>query len=391
MASHTDPFNQKAFNNLFLPWVQVINQNECGVILHVPKRDQNYHVKQFLEATSFLSKSISAFSQIQLITLDLGALALDDQFDVKNYIDSKLLKNKRPVLLILDADILLLEKPNLLSYFDRQYHEINAKILYFFSRNILYDKYISSLNQYTTLFQNTIILPYFELEEARYFLTRREKQFCTLPKTVKDKILKNCGGCLWLIKEALRYYCKTKNEKELLTHQEMITKLQILLNEMEPEEREILTQIAIRDFQFTKSQQPYITYLRQTKTVIQKGEKYCITLPLIEEMIKQEGEMNNRLSIGKNNSIQLNRVPIDLAFSKGERKLMHVFIEHPNTMIAREKTAEILWGNNNSEAYTDWALDQAMWRLRKKCLSLKLNRKIIQTVKNKGFIYKKHE
>ena len=108
----------------------------------------------------------------------------------------------------------------------------DAKILYFFSRNILYDKYISSLNQYTTLFQNTIILPYFESEEACYFLTRREKQFCTLTKNVKDKILKNCGGCLWLIKEALRYYCKTKNEKELFTHQEMIIKLQILLNEM---------------------------------------------------------------------------------------------------------------------------------------------------------------
>ena len=389
MASHTDPFNQKAFNNLFLPWVQVINQNECGVILHVPKRDQNYHVKQFLEATSFLSKSISAFSQIQLITLDLGALALDDQFDVKNYIDSKLLKNKRPVLLILDADILLLEKPNLLSYFDRQYHEINAKILYFFSRNILYDKYISSLNQYTTLFQNTIILPYFELEEARYFLTRREKQFCTLPKTVKDKILKNCGGCLWLIKEALRYYCKTKNEKELFTHQEMIIKLQILLNEMEHEEREILHQISIKDFHFISLQQPYLTFLKQTNTVLQKNNKYYISIPLIEEMIRENGEMNNRLSIGKNNSIQLNKVPIDLAFSKGERKLMHVFIEHPNMVIAREKTAEILWGSNSGEIYTDWALDQAIWRLRKKCMSLKLGRKIIQTVKNKGFIYKK--
>ena len=132
MASHTDPFNQKTFNNLFLPWIQVINQNESGVILHVPKRDQNYHVKQFLEAIPFLSASISAFSQIQIITIDLGALALDDLFDVKNYIDSRLLKNKRPVLLILDADILLLEKPNLLSFFDRQYHEINASVLYFF-------------------------------------------------------------------------------------------------------------------------------------------------------------------------------------------------------------------------------------------------------------------
>ncbi|MEK7078990.1 MAG: winged helix-turn-helix domain-containing protein [Patescibacteria group bacterium] len=390
MASHTDPFNQKTFNNLFLPWIQVINQNESGVILHVPKRDQNYHVKQFLEAIPFLSASISAFSQIQIITIDLGALALDDLFDVKNYIDSRLLKNKRPVLLILDADILLLEKPNLLSFFDRQYHEINASVLYFFSRNILYDKYVSNLNQYTTLFQNIIVLPYFEPEETRYFLTQREKQFCTLTKPIKDKILKYCGGCLWLIKEALRHYCRTIDERELFTHQEMITKLQILLNEMEPEEREILHQITLQDFYFTKQQKPYLTYLKQTKTVIQKGENYYIAIPLIEEMIRREGEMNNRLSIGKNNSIELNKVPIDLVFSRGEKKLMIVFVEHPNKVISREKTAEILWGSKNKEVYTDWALDQAMWRLRKKCMNLKLSRKIIQTVKNKGFIYKKH-
>ena len=125
-----------------------------------------------------------------------------------------------------------------------------------------------------------------------------------MTKPIKDKILKYCGGCLWLIKEALRHYCRTIDERELFTHQEMITKLQILLNEMEPEEREILHQITLQDFYFTKQQKPYLTYLKQTKTVIQKGENYYIAIPLIEEMIRREGEMNNRLSIGK--TIQLN-------------------------------------------------------------------------------------
>lgn len=391
MTSYMDPFDEKTFYNLFIPWINVINQGECAAIVHIPKRDQLYHIKQFSESTVYLQSNVVSYSQTQFLYIDLGALALDDGSDIKEYIDSRLLKYKRPVIFILDADRLIFEKQNLLSYLDTQYHEIKASIFYFFSTNILYSKYLTNLHLYTTLFQNIIIFPYFEPQETKHFFEYREKQFCPVPKAIKNKILKQCGSCLWLIKEALRYYCKTKNEKDLFTHHEMTTKIRILMNELEPEEKEVLQKIVLRDFEFTQNDEQYIDYLKQTKTIIQKEKKYIFTIPLLEAMIKYETETKNKLSIGKKNSILVNEVPVDLVFSKGEKRLLTVFIKHPHIIISREKAAEALWGDNSKTMYTDWALDQAMWRLRKKCSKLHLSLKLIQTVKNKGFLYKTHE
>lgn len=386
MAYHKDPFSSKSFTDIFLPWLTVINQSECLSIVHIPKRHQLYRVKQLVESKKFLNKYLENYSKYQIIGLDLAASSLEDIFDVENYLTNELKIGKTPIILLLDADILLKEKKNLIPYFDSLHHKKIISIIYFFQRNIFYEKYLPLLTPYSSFFQNSIVFPYYySKKDSEIFISHLETNFCKITEKIKEDIVNQCGGCFWLIKQAVRHYCQTKDLKSLFNHEEMKLKLNILYHEYEPEERVILQKIAINNNNFLRTDEKYLNYLLKTKLISKEKKLFFINIPILENLIREEGYKKQDLYISQNQTIEMNGVNIEMFLSSSETKLIKEFLINKGKVVTRQRISEILWGNKDY-FYTDWALDQRIWRLRKKLSKLNITEQTIQTAKNKGYM-----
>lgn len=74
------------------------------------------------------------------------------------------------------------------------------------------------------------------------------------------------------------------------------------------------------------------------------------------------------------------------SLSSTETKVLEYLQTHPNSVVLREDIGRVVWGEEEWEdKYSDWAIGQLIYRLRKK---LEYSSKgIIQTQKGQGFIY----
>jgi hypothetical protein len=77
---------------------------------------------------------------------------------------------------------------------------------------------------------------------------------------------------------------------------------------------------------------------------------------------------------------------INTLLSRIERMILKYFSENKGKIISRDEIAKIIWEDNWNDRYSDWAIDQAIYRLRKKLAKIK-GTKRIKTKKAEGFIY----
>lgn len=75
-----------------------------------------------------------------------------------------------------------------------------------------------------------------------------------------------------------------------------------------------------------------------------------------------------------------------ILFSKTERAVLEYLEAHPDVLISREEIAKVVWGEEDwEEKYSEWALGQLMYRLRKK-MQQRSTTFSIETKKGEGFI-----
>jgi len=72
--------------------------------------------------------------------------------------------------------------------------------------------------------------------------------------------------------------------------------------------------------------------------------------------------------------------------SKTEYKIVQHFIQNKGVLISRDAVADILWGTEAPQKYSDWAIDKTISRIRKKLGDSKKPNKIIVTLKERGFV-----
>lgn len=75
-----------------------------------------------------------------------------------------------------------------------------------------------------------------------------------------------------------------------------------------------------------------------------------------------------------------------LHLSQSQRKVFAYLGQHPGEIVSRDKVAEILWGENWHERYSDWAIDQLIFAIREKMGPTKIKGKLV-TKKGEGIIY----
>lgn len=389
MISLTQNLTPETYEKIFSEWLGIINSRECGSIIHFPKRDQLYRVHAFLQSKEIQKKYLKAPQEFQCILLDLTAEPIEDSSELEKFIKSQIKpKSNQIALFVLDADKLIDEKMSLISSLNNLYHRFpTLSILYFFGKNITYPSLTAKLSSYTTsLYQNIQIFPYLSQKDSYHFVHYLEKKLDTaIPVEVIKKIVGTCGGISWLIKQACRYYSKTKDPKHIFDHEEMRVKIHILANEFMPEEKEVLEKIIKRNFLFNPEEKHIVTYFIKSNTLVKKNEQYYLFSPLLEDYLNEQLSKKLKIEAVNNRDLVINGVAMNNYFSKREKQLLLYLVNNKGEIIDRDSAAKIIW-KENQDSYTDWALDQFILRLRKKLLSLGFEKNFIKTVKNRGFI-----
>lgn len=377
---------QETFEKTFSEWVMIVNRRDCGSIIHLPKRDQLYRINAFIQSEAILRKYLKDYEKTQIVTLDLSSQPMDDQEDLEKFINYKIdSKNKRIILLVLDADKLIDEKISLASALNSLYHQIpTLSILYFFGNNITYPEIAKKLSSNTTIYQNIQIFPYLSEKDSDYFIRYLEKKLnIYLSESLIKEIISKCGGIAWLIKEVIRQYSKTKSPKLIFNHDELKTKISIIFDEFTNQEMQILEKIVKNNHIFSLEDQKIVKYFIKSSTLVKNKSQYRFYSSLIEDFFRKKLTEKLRMEIINGRDLYVNGVNMNNYFSKREKKLLIYFINNKGIALNRDKVSKIIW---DVESYTDWALDQFMKRLRNKLISLGFEKNFIKTIKNQGFI-----
>ena len=361
------PITEETFSKFSGFINDVISRHETGSIIGLNQREQIYRVNQFINQHHRLKK-------INIKVIDLNNHLLEDPEDI-NLLDQN--QKEKIVYLIIGSDCLFAEKQSFLSFFNNLTKENRlVSLIFFFKRNITYPWILKEISSYHYLFQNIFFYPAYKENDQRQFLLYLENKFkIHIPKEIKNMIIKECGGELWLIKEAVRYIAKTKDVKGIFDHDEMSFRLQVLYNELEDKEKEAIKKIVKEEKIFTDEEVIVVDYFK----------KMNFSFPILNKFIAKQIAKENTIALNKDKRIVVNSVVVDSFFSKKERAALRYFLSQKQVVISRERIAAVVWSENDS--YSDWALDQFIRRLRKKYKKIGLKEDLIKTVKNKGFFF----
>ncbi|EKD64702.1 MAG: response regulator receiver:transcriptional regulatory protein-like protein [uncultured bacterium] len=121
-----------------------------------------------------------------------------------------------------------------------------------------------------------------------------------------------------------------------------------------------------------------------------KNNKF--TIPLFEQFIKKEisqtiPQAKQKIAFDLNtHDITKGELVLSDTLTPSEFKLLRYLVQNPNKIIEREEIINIVWANTKSTAgVTDQALDQLIFRVRKKIEDDPNNPEHLQTVKGRGF------
>lgn len=378
-------FSEKTYERMFADWRAIVRKKECGTVIGMSARSQSYRIPDLV---TFLKKDPD-LAEYQFITINFNAVWIEDEEQIATLLQKGILSEVRHTVFIFTGmDALLRDRISLIGYLNEFFVEkAQFYALYFFETNIEYSAWSSKLHIFSTLYKNTVIFLSPNQQEVKEFIVHLEKSHFheELPKKVKQTIIENCGNRTWFITEAVRYYCKTHDEKNLFSHPEMEFKLKTVYEQMDLVEKQVLEKIVLHQVVFDEEEQERVDFLLKTGTIGKQKGKIDITSSLLSSYIRKRIQERTKLYIDIKGKISVNGVIVDHLFSKRERKILNYFLKQPNLLISREKIFAQFWRDEDSG--TDWALDQAIRRLRNKLQKIGLSRDLIKTKKNGGFIY----
>lgn len=219
---------------------------------------------------------------------------------------------------------------------------------------------------------NLAYQPLFSFEDSVAFLSGLEEQWSvSLPKGYKQILAENIGGHLFLLEEAVRIYRDNPSFgfKEILSAHTLVTKATAIFNELFEKDQASIREILLDKRIPTNASE----YLKKTGLVKDGKIGLYFWQYMKQNLSDRETPFVHNTTYQK---LQLTYV---------EEKLLER-LEAKNDIVSREEIASVLWDRQESaQKYSDWAIDQAIHRLREKVLSSQLGYEI-KTVKGRGFV-----
>ena len=134
-------------------------------------------------------------------------------------------------------------------------------------------------------------------------------------------------------------------------------------------------------------------YLENVGIIVNHNGQRSVFCPLLENYItkkigqdiSEEVTVKEGLFIHpKSKTIYVDGKPLKKEPTPSEFKILNLLYENKGELVLRQQLAEILWGKNVIEKYSDWAIDRTISRIRKKIGDSAKSPKYIHTIKGRG-------
>ncbi len=200
----------------------------------------------------------------------------------------------------------------------------------------------------------------------------------TLPQREANAVITFSGGNPGLIKALyLQAIADKKWVKPDLLEEQLYFRLHGIADDLTDQDKSLLLGKS-----FSKIDPIFVYNLERYGYGARKAGKFIPFTPLLVDFIKNYAtrapKKTQDLSAGVDTML--------LHFTKSQRNVLEYLQTHPGELISKDSLAQVLWGEQWADRYSDWAIDQLLSTLREKLAKLKLPGKIM-TKKGEGIIF----
>jgi len=368
--------------------VELVNKLENVTVISLPKNGKTYLTSLFSNAQGRSELGIThliqdnfVFVPINLELEDLDEIINDflSQYSDKPSLTLKIIniaKSKRNIVFIIDN--FNFRSINNLRYVFNLKNTATQNIQYIFFA-LASEFYIDSFekHKFTMAYNNIIELPYLTKDESFEWMGVE-----ILEENLKLTIKENqqyydfCGGVPALLKHFLRLRIRFNYFDAIVKSNETEEKINIFWQSFSENEQKVLTSISLTG-SYPEEYEHVFKYLSNLN-LINKDNK------IIGEWIKlilKNYDKDERLIL-RSEEILFHNVKINELLTPIEEKLVRELIEKKT--LSRDEIAHALWGDFASSEYSEYAIDQALSRLRKKLEKIGIGGDRIKTVKKVG-------
>lgn len=331
----------------FKTWKNILELKETGFIFFYPYSERSYRIKNFLEWLKDNNIDLPTDVQISPTTDDLSNIINIDNLNKSGY-----LIDGAEHLLTPDKERLLQELISL--------SEKSTTPIIFFAEYSLkeYLEYFKKFNK-TSYVKNLSNYPLLNKLNSFDFIRYLENKWSfKIPKPMFESIFEETGGYMWLIKEIARQIKSDKKTlNEIILSSAYIWKTEMIWDRFS----KVLQNNLVSYYRGQKVDGNIKNDFIETRLLNKEinGSIPNYLKRLLQAKLKSKVEVTNR-------EIIINSVEFGSRFSQFEKRMIILLVNNKDNYISRDQLAKARWGENWTEAYSDWAIDQAIYRLRRK-------------------------
>lgn len=222
------------------------------------------------------------------------------------------------------------------------------------------------------------ILPLNEENSVIVLGNYEERYNKKLPQREANAVITLSGGNPGLIKALyLQAIASKKWVKPDLLEEQLYFRLQGITNDLTDQAKSLLLGKKLSKID------PFLVYhLECYGYGIRKAGKLIPFTPLLVDFIKNYAACAPKKTQNPSTSVDT----MILHFTKSQRNILEYLQVHPGELISKDSLAQVLWGEQWADRYSDWAIDQLVSTLREKMSTIKHDGKIV-TKKGEGIIF----
>lgn len=354
-------------------------------------------MRQLLSSSGLIEKYLPESDKAVFHKIYLDVLGVEDAVDMERVLLSSLyerLRNtsRRVGIFILDADKIFTERlSSLLSYLNTLATENeHISLLFFLETDILHDRYSELRDTKQTPFylQNIIYQSLYSERDIEKFIDYLEAKFdLVVSGRLRKRIKKQCGGHLWLVKEAVRYLRKHPGADwvDISNSPALRFKVKTIWKSLSENERSVLQEVVTGGKGIKGGDKDSFDFLRRVGLLTRRGKMIKVGIELLERLILELANNKNRLYCSKG-AVYLNGVKLSKVFSEQEFTGLKLLVDNPGKVVGKDQLAQAIWKDQAVEKYSEWAIYKLISRLRAKLVDLGLPAKSIKTLRNRGFL-----
>lgn len=387
-------------------WLTALKRKENVLVHFFPKTDRLVRIQQILESKRVVQSVFGKSTKILFQIVDFGLHNIEDKKDLHSLIANQLnytqhipslqtferwadylQKNQFIVILIIPQ----IEKlwsvegqvaQTALHYLIDEYRD-TFSLLSFSEEDVTHPSIVPFVSDAMRMYENIYYYSLYPNNDALSFIKYMENKWTLhLKKPVEDRIIHDCGGHFWLLKEAIRQ--SDADTYPLYPGEGMKFRLKIIYNSLQPSEQQVINKLIRHKDNLTEEEMHSLRYLQKMRLF--ENNRKCL-IELFADYIVTISESSTELTL-KNNHLVLNHVPIEKFFSRKEYRVIKVLLENHGDIVSRDTMAKHIWPINTQEQYSDWAIDQLIARVRRRLHQLSLSPKLIQSIRGKGYLLK---